>query len=159
VIAVLLAGACVSGCATVDLEGVRVGNPAPSFSLLTYEREKLTSESLKGQIVILNFWSTGCLSCIKELPELQQVASEAKVKVIGVALDTGGWQAVKPILDRNDITYPVALGDESLFTRFDCFSIPYTLILDRSLRIARIYRGPVTREMLERDIRALAGNV
>jgi thiol-disulfide isomerase/thioredoxin len=159
-IILLFASACVCGCATTEQEGIRIGNPAPSFSLLTYERDRVTNESLKGQIVILNFWSTGCLSCIKELPELQEVASSAGVKVIGIALNTdGGWEAVKPILERHGVTYPVALGNDDLFSRFDCFSIPYTVILDRSLRIARIHRGAVTREVLEQDIRAVAGNV
>jgi hypothetical protein len=75
--------------------------------------------------------------------------------VIGIALDDEGWKVVKPFLERHRLTYRVALGDESLFQRFDGSSIPYTLVLDRSQRVVKVYRKPVTSEMLETDIRSI----
>jgi cytochrome c biogenesis protein CcmG/thiol:disulfide interchange protein DsbE len=137
-------------------EGIRVGSRVPSFSLKTSTSESVTNRTLEGQIVILNFWSTTCRSCVTEIPEFQQVEESAKATVIGIALDDDGWKTVKPFLDRHQITYRVALGDESLFQRFDGSSIPYTLVLDRSQRVVKVYRKPVTREMLENDIRSIA---
>src|SRR6266540_1908729 len=56
-----------------DPEEIEVGGRVPSFSLTTYDRTTLSSHSFAGQIVVLNFWSTGCAACVKELPELQEV--------------------------------------------------------------------------------------
>jgi hypothetical protein len=75
--------------------------------------------------------------------------------VIGIALEQGGAQAVQSLLKRRGITYPIALGDQALFERFDGINIPYTLLLDRSSRVVKIYRGAVTKETLEKDIRSI----
>ena len=151
-----LALACAAGClGDGGPAGVKVGGRVPKFALTTAGDEKLTDDSLAGQIVILNFWSTSCPSCVREMEDLQQLADGARVKVIGIALDEGGWKAVRPFLARHRVTYPVALGDEALFQRFDGISIPYTLVLDRAQRVVKVYRGAVKRETLEKDVRSI----
>lgn len=47
-----------------------VGKPAPPFSLKTVSGEKVTLEGLRGQVVIINYWATWCVPCLKELPLL-----------------------------------------------------------------------------------------
>jgi thiol-disulfide isomerase/thioredoxin len=152
-----LAGA---GCADAGgSEGVKVGRRVPAFSLVTSANEKVTDSSLEGRFVLLNFWSTSCGPCREEMPDLQKLEESARATVVGIALDGGGWQAVKPFLERHGITYRVALGDEDLFERFGGVGIPYSLLLDRSMRVVKVYRGSVTREALEKDIRSLGGGV
>jgi peroxiredoxin len=152
-----LALACAAGClGDGGPAGVKVGGRVPTFSLTTATDERLTDGSLAGQIVVLNFWSTSCPSCEREIEGLQQLAEGGRVKVIGIALDEGGWEAVRPFLARHGVTYPVALGDEALFQRFDGISIPYTLILDRSQRVVKVYRAAVTRETLEKVVGSIA---
>jgi thiol-disulfide isomerase/thioredoxin len=147
--ALLLAGV---GCEGGKSEGVQVGSRVPSFSLTTSANEKLTDRSLEGRIVLLNYWSTTCGPCVKEIPELQKLEESDKATVVGIALEDAGWQAVRPFLERHHVTYRVALGDEDLFGRFGGIGIPYSLLLDRSMRVVKIYRGPVSREVLEKDI-------
>ena len=137
-------------------EGVRLGGRVPDFSLKTLAGDTVTDQSLQGQVVILNFWSMSCSACLAELPELQQIANNSRAKVIGIALEPGSVQAVRSLLKRRGITYPVALGDQELFERFDGVSIPYTLLLDRTSRVVKIYHGAVSKETLEKDIRSIA---
>jgi thiol-disulfide isomerase/thioredoxin len=144
-----------AGCEGGKPEGVKVGSRVPSFSLTTTANERLTDRSLEGRIVLLNFWSTNCGPCVKEIPELQKLEESDKATVVGIALEDAGWQAVKPFLERHHVTYRVALGDEYLFERFGGVGIPYSLLLDRSMRVVKIYRGPVSREVLLTDIAAL----
>jgi thiol-disulfide isomerase/thioredoxin len=151
--AVALASAGCGGAKVA--EPVTVGSRVPGFSLTTTTSEKVTDHSLEGRIVLLNFWSTSCVPCIKEMPDLQQLEESNKATVIGIALEGADWQPVKSFLKRHQITYRVALGDENLFDRFGGVGIPYSLLLDRSMRVVKVYRGPVTREALENDIRAL----
>jgi peroxiredoxin len=146
------------GCAAEGgPEGIKVGSRVPDFSVKTADNETVTRRSLEGQIVILNFWSTSCAPCVREMPELQEVQKSSQATVIGIALDAGGWRTVKPFINRHSVSYRIALGDEELFQRFDGIGVPYTLLLDRSQRIVRIYRGPVTREILDKDIRSIGG--
>jgi thiol-disulfide isomerase/thioredoxin len=145
----------VSGCEGLGSRGadeVKVGNRAPAFSLKSLAGETVTSGSYAGNILIINFWASWCEPCKTEMPILKQVAESSGAKVVGIALDEGGLKAVKPFVEKYGINYTVLLGNKDVFTRFQGFGIPYTLVLDREQQIVSIYRGPVTREVLEQDV-------
>jgi len=135
---------------------IALGNRAPEFSLKSLEGATVTSSSLEGDIVVLNFWATWCGPCMKEIPDLKEVAASSKAKVVGIALDEEGLKAVKPFVDRYGLNYTVLLGNQDLFQRFNGFGIPYTLVLDRSQRVVKIYRGPTTKEVLEQALMAIS---
>ena len=63
------------------------------------------------------------------------------------------------VVEKYGITYGILLGDQEVFTRFQGFGIPYTLVLNREQHIVSIYRGPVTREMLEQDVQKIQQGV
>jgi thiol-disulfide isomerase/thioredoxin len=49
---------------------LKVGDPAPHFVVRTFDRQQVDSDTLKGQVVIINRWATWCGPCRKELPTL-----------------------------------------------------------------------------------------
>jgi thiol-disulfide isomerase/thioredoxin len=134
-------------------EKLKLGGRIPNFSLKSLDGSTVTDRSFEGSVVVLNFWATWCAPCMKEIPDLKKVAADSKVKVLGIALDEDEATAVRPFVERNGINYPVAFGNQELFQRFNGLGIPYTLVLDRSQRIVNIYRGPVTKESLEQDLK------
>ncbi|HEV3469709.1 MAG TPA: TlpA disulfide reductase family protein [Pyrinomonadaceae bacterium] len=143
------------GCADAGEPAVvAVGSPAPRFRLRALDGRTVESGSLKGRPVVLNFWATWCAPCLQEIPELKGLAAGGSAQVVGVALDEGGPDAVRRFVEQHGINYTVLLGDEETFTRFDGVGIPYTLLLDSSQRVVKIYRGTTTREALERDLKA-----
>ena len=147
----------MAGCgADSNPENVEVGSRVPDFSLTSLDGSTVNNESLKGSVVVLNFWATWCQPCMSEIPELKEFAADSKVKVVGIALDENGLNAVKPFVENHGINYTVLLGDEGLFQRFNGLGIPYTLVLDPSQRIVKIYRGPTTKASLEADLKMIA---
>jgi thiol-disulfide isomerase/thioredoxin len=146
-----------SSCGTSERDpaSVVVGSEAPSFSLTSLDGTTVKSSALKGSIVVLNFWATWCQPCMTEIPELKELAKSNKAKVIGIALDPDGASIVKPFVASHDINYTVLVGDEEVFQRFNGVGIPYTLLLDPSQRIVKIYRGPTTKADLERDLKTV----
>jgi thiol-disulfide isomerase/thioredoxin len=152
---VLFVTACSSN--SEEPQTVVVGNNAPDFALTSLDGTVVKGESLKGQIVVLNFWATWCQPCMSEIPELKEFAANSRAKVLGIALDTEGRAAVEPFVAQHKINYTVLLGDNDTFERFNGLGIPYTLVLDQSQRIVRIYRGPTTRASLEADLKGIAG--
>lgn len=144
-----------SGLDDTSPEQVVVGNQAPTFSLTALDGATVKSSSLKGSTVILNFWATWCQPCMSEIPELKELADTSRVKIIGIALDQDGLKTVKPFVEDYKINYTVLLGDENVFQRFNGVGIPYTLVLDSSQRIVKIYRGPVTKETLEQALNTI----
>jgi cytochrome c biogenesis protein CcmG/thiol:disulfide interchange protein DsbE len=140
-------------------EEIRVGGHVPSFSLKSLDGTTVTNGSLQGTAVVLNFWATWCQPCMGEIPELKELAASSGAKVVGIALDQDGVRTIRPFVASNNINYTVLVGDEEVFQRFNGFGIPYTLVLDRSQRIVHIYRGPVTKESVEQDLKKIEQGV
>lgn len=151
---VVVAQGCGSAHAT-NPEDVVVGNTIPDFSVTSLEGKKINKDSLKGEVVVLNFWASWCTPCMSEIPELKELAANSKAKVVGIALDENGLETVKPFVEAHKINYTVAVGDQELFQQFNGVGIPYTLVLDPSQRIIKIYRGPTDRQSLEADLRMI----
>jgi thiol-disulfide isomerase/thioredoxin len=149
-----LAAALLGGCGEPGAS-IREGELAPRFEAVTLSGETFDSRSLDGQVVLLNFWATWCRPCLGEIPILQKVEERPGVRVVGIAIDEQGAGTVAPFVADHDIRYTVVLGDQELFLRFDGFAIPHTVLLDPDHRIARIYRGPVSEEELDRDLAGL----
>lgn len=150
--------AVLSGCQSaqaVKPEDVVVGNTIPDFSLKSLDGKTVSKDSLKGEVVVLNFWASWCAPCMGEIPELKQVAANSKAKIVGIALDENGVETVKPFVENYQLNYTVLLGNQDIFQQFNGVGIPYTLVLDRAQHIVKIYRGPVDKESLEADLRTL----
>jgi thiol-disulfide isomerase/thioredoxin len=156
--AILLSVVILQGCESaqaVNPGDVVVGNTIPDFSLTSLEGKTVNKDSLKGEVVVLNFWASWCTPCMSEIPELIELAANSKAKVVGIALDETGLETVKPFAEAHKINYTVAVGTQELFQQFNGVGIPYTLVLDPSQRIVKIYRGPTDRESLEADLKTI----
>ena len=77
---------------------------------------------------------------MKEIPELNAIHESGKAKVVGIALDEDSAR-VKSVIQDRGISYPVLLGDQDTFERFDGFSIPYTLVLDQTQVVRKRWFG------------------
>lgn len=83
---------------------------------------------------------------------LNELERTERAKVVAVALDEDGWDKVRPFAEERGIDYTVVLGNQEVFTRYAGSTIPYTLLLDRELKVTSIYRGPVRAEALDRAL-------
>lgn len=142
----LLLGACGAEAP------VEVGRPAPDFELPALDGGTVGSGELAGGPAVVTFWATWCQPCFREIPVLQELHDSGRAEVVAIALDEQGADVVRPFVEERGIRYPVALGDQETFTRFDGFAIPYTLVLDGDRRIVAIHRGPADTETLLRDV-------
>ncbi len=50
----------------IAIAGAKVGGPAPKFTVVTFDRQKFSSDDLKGKVVILNYWAPWCAPCRAE---------------------------------------------------------------------------------------------
>lgn len=134
-------------------------NAAPDFILADQSGKRVQLSSFKGQVVLLNFWATWCGGCKVEIPwfeEFQRTYSGAGLVVLGISLDEDGWNSVRPFLENWKISYRVMVGNEETSRLYPSVkSLPTTLLIDRTGRIAVTHVGLATKETYERDIKAL----
>ncbi len=143
---------CIASCQPQHPD-IWLGNVIPEFTLPSLAGGDVSIDSYQGgPPVVLNFWATWCSPCVTEIPALQAIARDAGAEVVSIAIDTEGAPVVRPFVERHGIEYTVLLDDGSTFARFNGYAIPYTLVLDSSLEIVKMYRGAVSLRSLERDL-------
>ena len=134
--------------------GAAASKPAPNFVLKKANGESLELKSLKGKVVVINFWATWCGPCRAEIPGMLQVYDKLKGKgleIVGVSLDRPGFSVVSPFVEKMKIVYPVVLGDDKTVEAYgNIQAIPTTFVVDRKGNLVEEHTGSVTREQFEK---------
>jgi thiol-disulfide isomerase/thioredoxin len=137
-------------------------NPAttPPFMLRDLDGRELSSASLRGKVVILNFWATWCGPCRAEIPDLVALQEKYRdrIVVIGISEDESGPDVVRQFAARFDVNYPIVMKTPELAKMFPGISaLPTSFILDRESRIVQKHVGMLNPRTTEYEMRALAG--
>jgi thiol-disulfide isomerase/thioredoxin len=134
--------------------------PAPAMSLSDLQGNSLRA-SLRGKVVLVDFWATWCAPCQKSMPELQAIHDKYASRgfsVVGVSIDEDGDAKVKKFIAKKKITYPIAIDSKKAPTweKYRVKSVPAAFLVDRDGRIVAQWTGipPKARE-IERELSAL----
>lgn len=85
-----------------DIEHLQVGMTAPDFSSRTLDDQEFSLKSLRGRVVLLNFWATWCPRCVSEIPLLRTTAkrfADRPFDIVNVSLDDGPSIA-RPLIEQ-----------------------------------------------------------
>ena len=86
---------------------------ARDFTLQTLDGESMSLSDLRGQWTLLNFWATWCAPCIKEMPYLNQLATEREMQVLGVNFNEED-EAVRRFVDEHGISFPILMQPDDI---------------------------------------------
>jgi thiol-disulfide isomerase/thioredoxin len=138
------------------IDGVAVDAQATERILAQHELrsrkgETLTLESLRGEVVVVNFWASWCKPCRRELPGLDALHAELSRKggrVVAVSIDIDG-RNVDRFVKAHDLGLPVYHdGPDGLARKLDLGHVPFTVVIDRA--------GSVAFSTSDSDAKALA---
>jgi len=107
---------------------------------------------LRGRWVVVNFWATWCVPCIREIPEIGAFAREHPgVVVIGVATDSADASKVKRFAAKLGHAYPLVLSNDAVEKQVGRpAALPTTKVYDPEGRLVYDRAGRVDRKSLER---------
>jgi len=135
---------------------------APDFTGISnwFNSKPLTIADLRGKVVLVDFWTYGCVNCVNTLPHVTELYAKYKDKglvVIGVHTPEFPFERsasnVQAALKRHGITYPVAQDNDS--RTWDAYRNQYwpaQYIIDRSGRIVFQHAGEGRYEEIDRTV-------
>lgn len=85
---------------------------APAATFVTLEGQPIPLDSLRGKVVLVNFWATSCPGCIKEMPGMVETYNQYKAKgfeIIAVAMSYDPPSHVVNFTQTRKLPFPVAL--------------------------------------------------
>jgi thiol-disulfide isomerase/thioredoxin len=161
--------ACNSGAA--NSRSSAATEPRPDEPVVTFKNlqgQDVPLASLKGKVVVVNFWATWCEPCRVEIPWMigfQQKYADKGLTILGVAMDEEGKSVVEPYVQKTQfdvdghpatMNYPIVLGNDELAEKFGgLIGFPTTIVISRDGKVQKRYIGLADEGDLEKEIKGL----
>jgi thiol-disulfide isomerase/thioredoxin len=155
----LLSGVAYNQDFVPKARAAKAKEPAPRFNATTTDGEKFSNVSIKGKVVLLEFWTTWCSFCAVEAPFVDKINQEFAGKdLLVLAVNVGEFKKiVKKYLERHSRNVKVVLTDDTnLAAMYAATVYPIYVAIDREGNIAGTQRGAGGEDVL-RDLLATAG--
>ncbi len=115
---------------------------APAVTFISIEGEKITTAGLRGKVVLVNFWATDCVVCVREMPQIIATYDKYRAQgfeTIAVAMRHDPPNHVLAYVAKNKLPFKVALDPmgELALAFGDVKLTPTTFIIDRQGRIIK----------------------
>lgn len=122
------------------------GSQAPTFDLPRADEpgESLSLAELEGRVVVIDFWSTTCPPCLRQMEDLKVVWRRMKPRgVTVVGISTGGESPAQIARFGNDrgVDYPLVVDRGAVTAAYRVSSLPTLYVIDRSGRVAAAHSG------------------
>ena len=159
-IAALALVASVAAPSSAELLNGAARKPANDFSLPGRDGKAVKLSSLKGKVVLLDFWATWCAGCKVEIPWFIEFDKSYRAKglaAVGVAMDDDGFKTIEPYLKTHPIPYTIVAGNFDAAMPYGISALPVTVLIDRKGRVAARHVGVVDKKMFEAELKQLLG--
>ena len=133
--------------------------PADNFYVKSTDGRGILLSSLKGKVVVLNFWATWCPPCRQEIPGFMDVTRSPRkqgLEIVGLSVEQGKQKEVTSFISNYRITYPVSFADSAILSDYGPIQyIPTTFIVDKDGDIVHKQVGGMSSAQLEDLVKPL----
>ena len=158
----LILGLLANGCRSSSGPGGgppgAVHTAAPDFSVQDLNGHPVDLASLRGKVVLLNFWATWCTPCRAEIPnfvEFQNSYGPQGLQIVGLSMDDDA-KPVREFYQQFKMNYPVGMGTDKLAQSYGgVLGLPVSVLIGRDGRIAAKYVGAAETPVLQQKIESL----
>jgi len=139
--AVVLAALAVGGYVALNKR-----DSAPPVTFLSIKGEKISPESLRGKVVMVNFWATSCTTCVAEMPQMVETYNKFKasgLEFVAVAMSYDPPNYVLNYAETRKLPFKVALDTDGSAAKAygDVSMTPTTFVIGKDGKILKRYLG------------------
>lgn len=140
----LVAVAALAGLGLWQFSGTAKAAPDVTFTTLT--GEKITTQDLRGKVVLVKFWATSCVTCIQQMPGTAQAYNDLSPKgydVVAVAMQYDPPNYVKNYAETRKLPFKVAIDAQGDIAKAfgDVQLTPTAFLIDKQGNIIKRYLG------------------
>ena len=122
-----------------------VSGPAPNFTLQSNAGGQVSLASLKGKVVMVNFWATWCVPCRQEMPHLEALYEKYNslgFELLAVNVEKNNAEGARKWLQETPVTFPVLFDPENQVTKlYKVQTMPSTVIIGRDGTMRFMHNG------------------
>lgn len=139
-------------------EVVRVGSPAPDFTLVDLAGVLHSLSDHLNQVVLINFWTTWCPPCREEMPALQETYDlyrENGFVVLGINwTEVDDREQIEPFIQELELTFPILLDTDSYVSEdlYQLLGLPTSVFVGRDGIVLEVFIGALQLENLSSKI-------
>ena len=114
---------------------LKMGQPAPNFTLPNLDNKMISLADYKGKVVLLNIWATWCPPCVEEMPSMEKLYQTFKgqdFEILAVSIDVTGAKDVAPFMKKYKLNFPALLDPKgSIKVLYQTTGVPESFIIDK----------------------------
>ncbi len=120
--------------------------PAPAVAYTLLDGSRVTTEDLRGKVVLVNFWATSCVTCVKEMPQIAATHEKFRDRgfaTIAVAMSYDPPAFVSRFAETRQLPFAVAIDNTGEIARGfgDVRLTPTTFLINKRGEIVKRYVG------------------
>lgn len=131
---------------------------ATNFTMLDYNGNEITLDSLKGKPIVLNFWASWCPPCRNEMPAFEQAYKEYGNDVQFIMVSHLAWgsdtvESAKAFYEQSGYTFPIYFDTKfEAYSTYEIQSIPRTVFINADGTISNYITGGISYTVLIQEI-------
>jgi len=146
-IVVVLLGSLATAPASA---GSKADDVLADYTLTSFDGKKMKLSSLKGEVVVVNFWASWCTPCRDELPlmnEWHDAWADRGGRVVAISIDKDARKA-RRFAEQAKLSVDLYHdGPSGLASKLDLPSLPCTFLLDRNGKVVSVIRSSSDKEL------------
>jgi thiol-disulfide isomerase/thioredoxin len=130
------------------------GKPLPDFNLQTPDGTSIKLSSLKGHVVLIDFWASWCMPCRAAIPHLKELYKkyhEKGFEILSVSIDQNS-KAWNNAMQKEAMPWPQAIDKydagkdaSAVMIAFGITSVPFAIMLDKEGKVMQV--NPIAAEI------------
>lgn len=158
----LLSALAATPLLAAGLAGCDARRAAPEFSFTLLDGTPGSSAALRGRVVLVNFWATSCVSCVKEMPALVETYEKFRERgfsLLAVAMSYDPPAFVANFARTRNLPFGVVIDNTGAIAQGfgDVQLTPTTFLIDKRGRIVKRYVGEPDFNAMHRLVDRLLG--